>query len=101
MLPAVLLGELMAGVALGAAWPRLTAPGASTQQVPLTAVVAPAGAPQAGLAGAVPPSVVSVPAVSVPAVSVPAPAAAAVPPPVHTPPVTPASARNPFAVLAR
>jgi hypothetical protein len=107
MLPMVLLGELMAGVALGAAWPRLTTPpGAHSQLVPTTAVLAPVAPPVAvGPAAAVAPrAAVPVPAtVAVPVtapVTVPAPAPAAVAP-AHTPPGTEPAARNPFFVLAR
>lgn len=84
MLPAVLLGELLAGVVLGAAWPRLTTPpGAHAQVMPTTAVRIP----------------VTVPAVVAPA-RVVAPPPAAVPVPAHTPATVP-TARNPFAALTR
>lgn len=109
MLPAVLLGELLAGVALGAAWPRLTTPpGAQSQLVPTTAILAPVGvpaAPQAALPpAAVPPVAVPVPVtVSVP-VTAPAAAGAvapgAVPAPAHDA-ATGSGARNPFLVLTR
>ena len=130
MLPAVLLGELLAGVALGAAWPRLTTPpGAQSQLLPTTAVLAPAVVP--GAPGAVPPVLAPVPAAPVAPVAVApvpvsavavapvgapvpvavpvtapvpgaAPAAAlapGVPAPVHAPDVP--AARNPFFVLVR
>lgn len=87
MLPTVLLGELLAGVALGAAWPHLTTPpGIASQQVPTTAVVAPVLVPQTGV---VPPAVPVAPA------AVPA----AVPAPAHTPASLPPDARNPFRAL--
>lgn len=69
-LPAILLTELLAGMALGAAWPELTAP---RPQVPQSAMTA-----------------VTVPSVAVPLQQVvPTPAAVTVP--THAP-------RNPFGV---
>ena len=107
MLPVVLLGELMAGVALGAAWPRLTTPpGAQSQLVPTTAVLAPVSVPAAVGPAAVPVPVVpaAVAPVAVPVtVSVPvtAPAPAVAVAPAHTPPGTEPAARNPFFVPLR
>lgn len=85
MLPAVLLGELLAGMALGAAWPRLTAPpGAQSQLAPSTAVRAPAAFPVT--VSAVLPAVASVPVVA--------------PAPAHTPAAVP-TVRNPFTAPTR
>ncbi len=99
MLPVVLLGELMAGVALGAAWPRLTTPpGGQSQLVPASAVLAPVAVP-----AAVPVAPLAVPVrttVSVPLTS-PVTVPVAVPAPAHLPPATEPAARNPFFVLAR
>ncbi len=99
MLPAVLLGELMAGVALGAAWPRLTTPpGAQSQLVPTTAVLAPVAVPAAA---PVAPVAVPVPATASVPVTSSVTVSGAVPAPAHTPPGTGPAARNPFVVLAR
>jgi hypothetical protein len=73
MLPVVLMGELMAGMALGVVWPQLTAAPPAVPQAVMTAVTVPvpAGAP-----------------VPLPAHPAP-PAPTAVPLPTHAP-------RNPF-----
>jgi hypothetical protein len=70
LLPAVLLGELLAGMALGAAWPRLTAAPPALAQTSVSAVTVRVAEP-------------------VPVVVTP-PSPTPVPVPVHAP-------RNPFA----
>ena len=72
LLPAVLTGELLAGMALGAVWPQLTATGPVVPQSALTAVT----------------NREPVPAVVLP------PSPSAVPLPMHAP-------RNPFATQLR